>query len=413
MANFAENLGKLKSADQVKEIVLYDSTKEVGRIPNIEGKKGSIKVYSNLLGFEDGLISQDDIKKGLELFAEHTEYQIAHPEENKHPNIGLLLNAKEKGTNNLRGVITFDIPNDLESRVRELHEVKKAGQLESKREIALDTFNQVMNLLERGHLRTAQYSPNGWKVNDWVKQGILLGFPLGANMIYGSGDVKFVDKATLPLRKVDPSSGIRVVPPAAGLRRGSYAGEGCIFMPPAYANVGSFIGRGTMIENLVGSCAQVGKNSHISAGAIIGGVLDPIEATPVILGDYVLMGEGSGVTQGTRLGDLVTLAPGVHISKGTPVIDPINGVAYTSNGTISVEKVNMDLNGFAHAWRLGDPNVGEFKDSSYGPVIPNGALIVPGLFVSSKGSLRIAPTVAKYISSPKERAYDLNEDLRK
>ena len=300
----------------------------------------------------------------------------------------------------------------LEASVRQLNEMKKLNKLGEQREYALGIFNEVMDLLEKGHLRTAQFSEGGWKVNDWVKQGIMLGFPLGKNVQYGSSSaiLSFVDKDTLPLRNIHPESGIRVVPPAAGMRRGSYAGKGVTLMPPAYTNVGAFVGRNTMVENLVGSCAQVGKNCHISAGAIIGGVLDPLEATPVILGDYVLMGEGSGVTQGTRLGDLVTLVAGVHITHATPVIDPIRHLIYKADGNYRLNMTTSAGHPSINFYSLGE-KISE-KDSSYGPEIPSGALIIPGIFVSSGKELRIAPTIAKYIKSPKERAYSLNDDLR-
>ena len=411
--SFAEVLATLAPADHVDEIALYDSGKEISRIPNITGKAGSVRVLSNSLGFEDGLLTQEDISVILERFAEHTEYEIAHPEEGRHPTVRLFLDAQTRKTNRLRGVLHFDIPAGLEQRVLELHEVKKAGKLGEKRQGALDTFEQVMDLLEKGYLRTAQYNGDGWKVNEWVKKGILLGFAVGANHKYGYGDIQFVDKDTLPLRIIDTRSEIRVVPPAAGLRKGSYAGKGTIFMPPAYVNVGAFVGRDTMAESLVGSCAQVGKKSHISAGAVIGGVLDPIEASPVILGDYVLMGEGSGVTQGTRLGDLVTLAPGVHISKGTPIADVINKKVYASGGTYSLEEDGIGTtNGsrirfFTRTWKESE------KDKSYGPEVPRGALIVPrASLLSSTGELVSVPTIVKYIDSPNERSYALEEALR-
>lgn len=415
---FKSNLEALKSVDHIKEIVIYAGPDVISRIPNEDGKRGSLKVFGNTLGFEDGSITQDDIKYALTQFAEYSDYVIATPEGTDHANVRLLVQAQRKESNSLRGVIRFDIPSGLEQTVLELHSMKKEGKLTEKRDLALDTFNTVMNLLEKGHLRTAQYSEQGWKVNDWVKKGVLLGFPLGANIEYGQGDITFVDKATLPLRKIYPSSGIRVVPPAAGMRRGSYAGQGTILMPPAYVNVGAFVGRGTMVENLVGSCAQVGRDSHISAGAIIGGVLDPIEATPVILGDYVLMGEGSGVTQGTRLGDLVVIAPGVHISKGTQVFDKLRGRVYNKNGTFVLHSNMIDVpqtpfvqQGF-NSFRIN--TIGEQvseKDPSYGPEIPRGALVVPGI-ASFNGDLRVAPTIVKYIDDPKKRSYDLNEDLR-
>lgn len=402
---YEERLGKLNHANQVEAISLYEGTRKVRELSR-STSPGSVRVFADALGMEDGLISQEGLANMLHIFAENTDE--AKADKNTHPTIQYIFQAQERKLTDLRGVIKFEIPSDLEQRVRELHEVKKAGKLEEKRDKALETFQEVVNLLEKGYLRTAQFSEGGWKLNDWVKQGIMLGFPLGKNIRYGAGDVVFVDKATLPLREIHPSLGIRVVPPAAGLRRGSYAGKGTTFMPPAYANIGSFVGRNTMIENLVGSCAQVGRDSHISAGAIIGGVLDPIEATPVILGDYCLMGEGSGVTQGTRLGDLVTLAPGVHITKATSVVDTIRNKVYRSDG---VFELNNSSIGGINIYSVGSKI--EEKDKSYGPEIPSGALIIPGILATPRGDLRAAPTIVKYISSSKERSYDLNEDLRK
>lgn len=179
-------------------------------------------------------------------------------------------------------------------------------------------------------------------------------------------------------------------------------------MSPGYANVGAHIEENTMIENLAGSCCQVGRNCHISAGAIIGGVLDPVEATPVVLGDYVLLGEGAGITQGSRMGDLATLSPGVHISKATPILDPIKGKAYTFKGVAELEE---DKIGNVIIYSVG--KLKEEKDSSYGPEIPRGALVIPGVTMSSNGSLKVVPTIIKYIEKPEDRAYLLEECLRK
>ena len=179
-------------------------------------------------------------------------------------------------------------------------------------------------------------------------------------------------------------------------------------MPPGYANVGAHVGAGTMVENLAGSCSQIGRDCHISAGAIIGGVLDPIEATPVIIGDNVLLGEGSGVTQGARLGDLVTLVSGVHISKATAILDPINNVAYTSKGV--AELITHELSGGIKTYSVG--KIITEKDPSYGPEIPVGALVIPSMSVSSQGTLKVTPLIAKYIKSASDRAYALEEALR-
>jgi len=309
----------------------------------------------------------------------------------------------------VKAVVHYKVPSELRERVEKFTALKKSGKLSSEREAALVTFNEVMDLLEAGYLRTAQIVDGKWQAEQWVKNGIMLGFPLGNIVVYGgSNDIAFTDKETFPVRKLTGNEGFRVVPPAAGLRRGAYAGPGCVFMPPGYANVGAHVGAGTMVENLAGSCSQIGRDSHISAGAIIGGVLDPVEATPVILGDHVLMGEGSGVTQGARLGDLVTLAPGVHISKATPILDPINNVAYTSAGT--AELITHEMGGGIKTYSTG--KIISEKDGTYGPEIPAGALVIPSMSVSSKGTLKVTPMIAKYIKSASERAYALEEALR-
>jgi 2,3,4,5-tetrahydropyridine-2,6-dicarboxylate N-succinyltransferase len=242
-------------------------------------------------------------------------------------------------------------------------------------------------------------------LNTWIKKALLLGFKIGESKISNG----FCDKETFPLRKITEDMQVRLVPPASGIRSGAYVGKNCILMPPAYVNTGAYIASNTMIENLAGSCSQVGRHCHISAGAIIGGVLDPVEASPVIIGDYSLLGEGTGVTQGVRLGHMTTLAPGVHISKATPVIDPYNSVAYTSNGTYSIKQKELGIEKIK-LYEL-DKLIKE-KDNSYGPEVPNGALLIPGIMISSTGILKQTPIIAKYIKNPEERAYALEETLR-
>jgi 2,3,4,5-tetrahydropyridine-2-carboxylate N-succinyltransferase len=402
---FIEILKTLKPVDTIEKIDIVHQGKLIHTIKNVESSRGSLQVFANLVEFDNGNIDKAMAEKGLTLFGEYTDE--ARKNKGQHVNIDLLLNIT--GNERLKAVVHYKIPGGLEERVNKYTALKKEGKLESDREGALATFNEVMDLLESGHLRTAQIIDGKWTANQWVKNGIMLGFPLGNIVVYGgSGDIGFTDKETFPIRKLKGDEGFRVVPPAAGLRRGAFAGSGCVFMPPAYANVGAHVGAGTMVENLAGSCAQIGRDSHISAGAIIGGVLDPVEATPVILGDHVLLGEGSGVTQGARLGDLVTLAPGVHISKATPILDPINNVAYTSKG--KAELITHDLSGGIKTYSVG--KILEEKDPSYGPEIPDGALIIPSMSVSSQGTLKLTPLVAKYIQSASERAYALEEALR-
>ena len=402
---FEEILKSLKPIDTIEKIDIVKDGNLIHSIANAEGSRGSLQVIANLVDFDNGNIDKDLAEKGLEHFCEHVAHAAANP--GKHPNVEMLQSIKDKEW--VKAVVHYNVPQGLEEQVNKYTALKKEGKLETDRAGALATFNQVMDLLEAGHLRTAQIVDGKWEANQWVKNGIMLGFPLGKIIVYnGSSDIGFTDKETFPLRTLIGDEGFRVVPPAAGLRRGAFAGAGCVFMPPAYANVGAHVGAGTMVENLAGSCAQIGRDSHISAGAIIGGVLDPIEATPVILGDHVLLGEGSGVTQGARLGDLVTLAPGVHISKATPILDPINNVAYTSKG--KAELITHDLSGGVKTYSVG--KIIEEKDPSYGPEIPSGALVIPSMSVSSQGTLKLTPLVAKYIKSASERAYALEEALR-
>lgn len=295
----------------------------------------------------------------------------------------------------------------LRDAVEQQFAYKLAGELLQHKDKALEIFESVMDALEAGSIRTAEKKNGQWQVNEWVKKGILLGFTLGEMKIFEIDGFTFKDKDTFPLRTFDKNTPFRVVPPSAAMRRGSYAGKGCVFMPPAYVNVGAYIGAGSMVESLAGSCCQVGNNCHISAGTVIGGVLDPIEATPVILGNHVLLGEGAGVTQGTRLGDFVTIAPGVHLSKATPVMDPERGLAYTKNGIHELEEVKA---GAVDILKTGQ--LIEEKDPGYGPEIPNGALVIPGMTISSKGLLKPVPVVAKYIENESQRAYALEDALR-
>jgi len=186
--------------------------------------------------------------------------------------------------------------------------------------------------LERGEVRAASpdpASPTGWRVNAWVKRGILLGFRLGAlkdmsgHAPAGKTVLSFVDKATYPARHFTPEQGIRIVPGGSSVRSGAHLAKGVVMMPPAYVNVGAFVDEGTMIDShaLVGSCAQIGKRVHLSAAAQIGGVLEPVNASPVIIEDDVLIGGNTGVYEGTIVRSRAVLAAGVILTRGTPVFD--------------------------------------------------------------------------------------------
>ncbi len=158
--------------------------------------------------------------------------------------------------------------------------------------------------LSAGAVRAAEpdpSAPSGWRVNGWVKRGILLAFRFGETVdMSGAAGGRFFDKDTLPLQPLDLVSGIRVVPGGSSIRDGAFIGHGVICMPPMYVNIGAWIGEGTLIDShaLVGSCAQVGKRVHISAAAQLGGVLEPVGALPVIVEDDVLIGGNCGVYEG-------------------------------------------------------------------------------------------------------------------
>jgi 2,3,4,5-tetrahydropyridine-2-carboxylate N-succinyltransferase len=191
---------------------------------------------------------------------------------------------------------------------------------------ALTAFLQLRDALEAGTLRSASpdpASPTGWTVNAWVKRGILLGFRLGALEDMSGNALSFVDKGTYPARRFTPDQGIRIVPGGSSVRSGAYLAKGVVMMPPAYVNVGAFVDEGTMIDShaLVGSCAQIGKRVHLSAAAQIGGVLEPVNASPVIIEDDALIGGNTGVYEGTIVRARAVLAAGVILTRGTPVYD--------------------------------------------------------------------------------------------
>jgi len=191
-----------------------------------------------------------------------------------------------------------------------------------------ETFAELKRALNSGEVRAAEPcsdSALGWKVNVWVKRGILLGFRIGAvvDMSADHGRFPFFDKGTFPLRQFDVSSGVRIVPGGSSIRDGCYVGRGVTCMPPMYINVGAYVDEATMVDShaLVGSCAQVGKRVHLSAGAQVGGVLEPVGALPVIIEDDVLVGGNCGIYEGTMVRRRAVLAAGTILTRSTPVYD--------------------------------------------------------------------------------------------
>jgi 2,3,4,5-tetrahydropyridine-2-carboxylate N-succinyltransferase len=217
---------------------------------------------------------------------------------------------------------------DLRARVERLF----AEGDSASRDEARAAFAELRAGLARGELRAAEPDPacpTGWRVNAWVKQGILLGFRHGdvvdASMDHGR--LSFFDKDTLPLQRLDPAAGVRIVPGGSAVRDGAFLGRGVVCMPPMYVNVGAYVGEGSMIDShaLVGSCAQVGRRVHVSAGAQIGGVLEPVGALPVVVEDDALVGGNTGLYEGAVIKARAVIGAGTVLTGSTPVYDLPNG----------------------------------------------------------------------------------------
>jgi 2,3,4,5-tetrahydropyridine-2,6-dicarboxylate N-succinyltransferase len=200
------------------------------------------------------------------------------------------------------------------------------------RDAARAAFAELRAALSAGTVRAAEpdsRSPVGWRVNTWVKQGILLGFKFGdivdASMDHGK--LPFYDKDTLPLKKPGLTAGVRIVPGGSAVRDGAYLAPGVICMPPMYINIGAYVGEQSLIDShaLVGSCAQVGARVHISAAAQIGGVIEPVGALPVIIEDDVLVGGNTGIYEGAIIKSRAVIAAGTVLTGSTPVYDLVRG----------------------------------------------------------------------------------------
>jgi 2,3,4,5-tetrahydropyridine-2-carboxylate N-succinyltransferase len=196
------------------------------------------------------------------------------------------------------------------------------------RDAARTAFTELRRALSAGHVRAAEpdpSSPTGWKVNGWVKQGILVGFRHSdiVDCSIDHGRVSYTDKDVLPLKKIDPASGVRLVPGGSSVRDGAYLGRGVICMPPMYINLGAYVDEGALIDShaLVGSCAQIGKRVHVSAGAQIGGVLEPVGALPVIVEDDALVGGNTGIYEGAVVRSRAVIGAGTVLTGSTPIYD--------------------------------------------------------------------------------------------
>ena len=201
-----------------------------------------------------------------------------------------------------------------------------------------EVYEEFKAALRRGEIRSAEKDADGrWHANAWVKQGILLGFRMGkmVEMSKPTETFRFFDKDTFPLRPMTLEDGVRIVMGGSAIRDGSYVAPTVVVVPPAYINVGAYVDEGTMVDShaLVGSCAQIGKRVHLSAAAQIGGVLEPVNATPVVIEDDVLVGGNTGVYEGTIVRERAVLASGVILTRSTPVFDlPNQRIIKSENG---------------------------------------------------------------------------------
>ncbi len=272
-----------------------------------------------------------------------------------------------------------------------------AGTAAQGNESALQAFLQLRSALECGEVRAASpdpASPIGWRVNTWVKQGILLGFRLGVLQDFPAAGpsftgLSFVDKNTYPVRQFTAADGVRVVPGGSSVRAGAYLARGVVCMPPMYINAGAFVDEGTLVDShaLVGSCAQVGKRVHLSAAAQIGGVLEPVNASPVIVEDDVLVGGNAGVYEGTIVRRGAVLAAGTILTRGTPLFDLVNGTILRATGDVPL-------------------------------IVPANAVVVPGSRAISKGKGEewglslYAPVIVKYRDEKTDLSTTLEDLLR-
>lgn len=199
------------------------------------------------------------------------------------------------------------------------------------------TFQKFKDALNSGVVRAAEPnadSPSGWRVNAWVKKGILVGFRMGTTLEMGPYPTPqpFLDKWTYPVKTLHRDSGVRLIPGGSSIRDGSFVARGVVCVPPMFINVGAYVDEGTMVDShaLVGSCAQVGKNCHLSAGAQIGGVIEPVGAMPVIIEDEVMIGGNSGVYEGTIVKKRAVLGTGTILNASTPVYDLVRDTVYAA-----------------------------------------------------------------------------------
>jgi 2,3,4,5-tetrahydropyridine-2,6-dicarboxylate N-succinyltransferase len=249
-------------------------------------------------------------------------------------------------------------------------------------------FLEFRDQLTQGKIRAAEKMDARWTVNAWVKQGILLGFRLGVLQEMPAG-LSFVDKDTFPARQFTIADRVRVVPGGSSARVGAYIAPSVICMPPMFINVGAYVDEGTMIDShaLVGSCAQIGKRVHLSAAAQAGGVLEPVNAAPVIIEDDVLVGGNCGIFEGTLVRTRAVLGAGTILTRSTPLYDLVKGEVYRATADTPLE-------------------------------VPENAVVVPGSRAVRKGKAAewnlslYTPVIVKYRDEKTDRGIELEDWLR-
>jgi 2,3,4,5-tetrahydropyridine-2,6-dicarboxylate N-succinyltransferase len=276
---------------------------------------------------------------------------------------------------------------DLSSLQSQIERLAALGEVERNPE-ARQTFLEFRDQLTAGKIRAAEKVDGRWVVNAWVKQGILLGFRLG-ELAEMSAGLSFVDKDTFPARNFAVADRVRVVPGGSSVRLGAYVAPGVICMPPMFINAGAYVDEGTLVDShaLVGSCAQIGKRVHLSAAAQIGGVLEPVNAAPVIVEDDVLVGGNCGVYEGTLVRARAVLGAGTILTRSTPLYDLVRGQVYRAAGDAPLE-------------------------------VPENAVVVPGSRAVKKGAgpdwnlSLYTPVIVKYRDEKTDRGTELEDWLR-
>src|SRR5580704_1852847 len=282
----------------------------------------------------------------------------------------------------------------MQSLKSAIERLASLGEVERDPE-ARQTFLNFREELTQGKIRAAENIDGQWTVNVWVKQGILLGFRLGElSESAQDASLSFVDKDTFPARKFTVRDRVRIVPGGSSVRLGAYVAPTVICMPPMFINVGAYVDEGTMIDShaLVGSCAQIGKRVHLSAAAQIGGVLEPINAAPVIIEDDVLVGGNCGVYEGTLVRTRAVLGAGTILTRSTPLYDLVRGEVYRATADAPLE-------------------------------VPENAVVVPGSRavssrVAEKGAAAdwnlslYTPVIVKYRDEKTDRGIELEDWLR-